>query len=74
MRQTPGSPQRRAAPRRHARKSVAIAYYVIVSWAQYKTAERKGLARLSDDWPKIVDLLYDEEYGFRLDVGGGHGL
>jgi hypothetical protein len=47
---------------------------VTVSWAQYKTAERKGLVRLSDDWPKIVDLPYDEEYGLRLDVGGGHGL
>ena len=46
---------------------------VSVSWAQYKTAERKGLVRLSDDWPKIVDLPYDEEYGLRLDVGDGHG-
>jgi len=43
-------------------------YYVIVSWAQYKTVERKGLVRLSDDWPKIVDLPYDEHYGLRLDV------
>jgi hypothetical protein len=49
-------------------------YYVIVSWAQYKTVERKGLVRLSDDWPKIVDLPYDEHYGLRLDVGGGYGL
>lgn len=55
-------------------RCVAIEYYVIVSWAQYKTVERKGLVRLSEDCPKIVDLPYDEHYGLRLDVGGGYGL
>ena len=47
---------------------------VTVSWALYKTAEKKGLVQPSDHWPKIVDLPYDEEYGLRLDVGGAHGL
>ena len=41
---------------------------MIVSGAQYKTAEWKGLVRLSEDCPKIVDLPYDEHYGLRLDV------
>ncbi len=41
---------------------------VSVSWAQFMRLKRKALVRPSDEWPKIVDVPYDKEFGLRLDV------
>ncbi len=41
---------------------------VTVSWRQFKSAERKRLVRPPDEWPKVVELPYDREFGLRLDV------
>jgi hypothetical protein len=43
---------------------------VTITWGQFKSAERKGFVRQFDDWIKLVDLPYDEEFGLRLDVKG----
>jgi hypothetical protein len=42
---------------------------VNLSWAQFKRLERAELVKkLSQGWPKVVDVPYDEEFGLRLDV------
>lgn len=38
---------------------------VTISWGQFMSADNKGLVR-TEDWLRIVDLPYDEEYGLRL--------
>src|SRR5215211_2066413 len=40
---------------------------VTVSWAQLVRLDRAKLVRSSEDWVKVVDVSYDEEYGLRLD-------
>ncbi|MBA2714568.1 MAG: CRISPR-associated helicase Cas3' [Rubrobacteraceae bacterium] len=40
---------------------------VTVSWAQLMRLVRAKLVRSSEDWVKVVDVPYDEEYGLRLD-------
>jgi len=40
---------------------------VTVSWAQLARLDRAKLVRSSEDWVKVVDTPYDEEYGLRLD-------
>ncbi len=42
---------------------------VTVTWGQFMSAKNKGLVRDSEDWPKVVDLPYDKEFGLRLDTG-----
>lgn len=39
-----------------------------VSWRQFKRTERMGFVRQSDEWPVVVDLPYDQEFGLRLDA------
>jgi CRISPR-associated endonuclease/helicase Cas3 len=41
---------------------------VTVSWRQFKSAEGRGLVQRSDEWPMVVNLPYDREFGLRLDV------
>jgi len=40
---------------------------VTVSWAQLTRLTRAKLVRSSEDWIKVVDVPYNEEYGLRLD-------
>ena len=42
---------------------------VTVSWAQLARLDRAKLARPSEDWVKVVDVPYDEEYGLKLGSG-----
>jgi CRISPR-associated endonuclease/helicase Cas3 len=40
---------------------------VTVSWSQLARFDRAKVVRSSEDWVKVVDVPYDEEYGLRLD-------
>lgn len=39
-----------------------------ISWAQFMRLQREQLVEVSEDWPKIVNVPYDEEFGLILEA------